>query len=374
MIWTVCLTQKNKSFAASVELNKSKRLMLPFNELLAACESDTASTESSKRLVLTWINYSKPEEGIACNVQYNDMHLFGFGLAYMLSKYDALQIRHHRWEHLPEELSVYGRNITGYSCKQCLEFLRLLQAEYESVLLFDETVGFEAHIDMTLLLLVVMQRVGDHLRQELRMSKVEAQTHNVYELVVGETEWYVVSAQARKECFDILHVLMRLFFILLDAEAVAVHNDVVMKYVRELSAYQYEASLHDFYNFSMVSDCLPASILIYKHDFKEMFNDPSQVLYFHQPTYTRQRQVEFDSILSASAANINVLPLILQIKPDVPVLFEHTGACSSTACSAAPWSWILLHKNIVLCDKNGKYYVAKDIYVLFAFLMQQSDE
>ena len=347
--------------------------MLPFAELISACESDTASLESSKRLVLTWINYSQAELLPRETDEYNDMHAFGFGLAYMLSKYDALSIRDRKWTDMPEALTVQGNSFTQFSCKQCLDFLRLLQAEYGSVLHFDKTVGYEADVDMTLLLLVIMQRLGDHLSEQVRMAEADAQG-GVYELLAGETEWYVVSAQTRKECFNILHVLMRLFFLLLDAQPVEVDDELVVKYVKELSPFQYEASLHDFYNFSMVSDCIPASILVYKHEYKEMFNDPSQVIYFHQPTYKRQRQIDFDSITSLSAGDINVLPIILQIKPDVPVFFEHTGACNSTACSAEPWSWLVIHRHVLLCDNNGKYYVAKNIYVLFAYLMSKCED
>ena len=348
--------------------------MLPFPELIVACENDNASMDSGKRLVLTWINYSSAELLPGETEKHNDMHVFGFGLAYMLSKYDALQIRHREWKHLPESLSLYGDGVTQYSCKQCLDFLRLIQVEYDSVLQFDETAGYEADIDMTLLLLVVMQRLGDHLREQVRMKPGQEPEDNVYELLAGETEWYVVSVQTRNECFDILHVLMRLFFVLLDAESVRVDSDLIIKYVKELSPYQYEASLHDFYNFSIVSDCLPASILVYKHEFNEMFNDASQVVHYHQPNYKRQRQVEFEVITSRSAGDIHVLPLLVQIKPDVPVLFEHTGACNSALCSAEEWSWLLIHRHIVLSDNKGRYYVAKNIYVLFAYLMSKCDE
>jgi hypothetical protein len=274
---------------------------------------------------------------------------------------------------MPEELTVEGSSFTLFSCKQCLDFLRRLQGEYGSVLHFDRTVGYEADVDMTLMLLVIMQRLGDHLAEQVRFSEADVEG-GVYELLAGETEWYIVSAQTRKECFDILHVLMRLFFLLLDAKPVEVEDELIVKYVKELSPFQYEASLHDFYNFSMVADCTPASILVYKHKYKEMFNDPSQVIYFHQPTYTRQRQIDFESITTLSAGDINVLPIILQIKPDVPVFFEHTGACNSTACSAEPWSWLVIHRHILLCDSNGKYYVAKNIYVLFAYLMSKSED
>jgi hypothetical protein len=349
--------------------------MLPFSELMMACECEAASVESGKRLVLTWINYSKPEELPKTNAQYNDMHIFGFGLAYMLSKYNPLQTREREWNDLPAFLSMHGVHIAKYSYRKCLDFLRLLQSEYDNTLQYDESVGFEADLDMTLLLLVVMQRVGDHLRQEIRMDAGNTEdVKALYERVCDESEWYVPNAQTRKEMFDILHVLMRLFFVLLDAEAVSVETQLVKTYVKELSTFQYEASLHDFYNLSMVADCLPASILIYKHEYKEMFNDPSQVVYFHTPTYKRQRQVEFETITTMTAGNVNVLPIIQQIKPDVSVLYEHTGACNSTTCSAEPWTWLVINKHIVLCDKNGKYYVAKNIYVLFAYLMSMTDE
>ena len=348
--------------------------MLPFRELMTACENDSASTECAKRLVLTWINYSTAEALPHDGDEYNDMQAFGCGLAYMLSKYDALQIRGRRWPELPAALAPQGNNVHEFSCQQCLDLLCVLQEQYNSVLQFDASVGYEADIDVTLLLLVVMQRLGDHLREQVRMTQAQAEQHPVYELLSGETEWYVVSVQTRRDCFDVLHVLMRLFFVLLDAEAVHVDAELVTQYLQEFSPFQHEASLHDFYNLSMVMDCLPASIIMYKHKYTEMFNDPSQVMYYHQPTYKRPRQLEFEAIVSMAARDVNVLPIISQIKPDVPILFEHTGACSSSACSAEPWSWLVIHKHIVLCDSNGKYYVAKNIYVLYAYLMSKTDQ
>jgi hypothetical protein len=63
--------------------------------------------------------------------------------------------------------------ISQYSCKQCLDFLRRLQVDYGTVLHFDQTVGYETDIDMTLLLLVVMQRLGDHLADQVRMTQAD---------------------------------------------------------------------------------------------------------------------------------------------------------------------------------------------------------
>jgi hypothetical protein len=97
------------------------------------------------------------------------MHAFGFGLAYMLSKYDALQIRDRRWADLPAALATQGHSVHEFSSQQCLAFLQVLQAGYCSVLQFDAAVGYETDVDLTLLLLVVMQRLGDHMREQVRM-------------------------------------------------------------------------------------------------------------------------------------------------------------------------------------------------------------
>jgi hypothetical protein len=69
----------------------------------------------------------------------------------------------------------------------------VVQVEYSTVLHFDQDVGYEADVDMTLLLLVVMQRLDDHLREEVRMEQVDMKEDTVYELLTGETEGYVVS-------------------------------------------------------------------------------------------------------------------------------------------------------------------------------------
>jgi hypothetical protein len=87
--------------------------MLPFAKLIVASESDTASLESGKRLVLTWINYSHGELLARETGQYNDMQVFDFGLEYMLNKYDAMQIRQWQWTDLPESLSMHGHVVTG---------------------------------------------------------------------------------------------------------------------------------------------------------------------------------------------------------------------------------------------------------------------
>jgi hypothetical protein len=39
------------------------------------------------------------------------------------------------------------------------------------VLRFDPVMGYESEVDMTLLLLVVMQCLGDHLREQVRMEQ-----------------------------------------------------------------------------------------------------------------------------------------------------------------------------------------------------------
>jgi hypothetical protein len=52
-------------------------------------------------------------------------------------------------------------------------------------------------------------------------------------------------------------VLTRLLYILLDAEPVEVDNELIINYVKELSPFQYEASMHDFYNIYIPNPLTP---------------------------------------------------------------------------------------------------------------------
>ena len=59
--------------------------------------------------------------------------------------------------------------------------------------------------------------------------------------------------------------------------------------------------------------------LVYRTNFAGMYNDISQVVYFHHPKFAKQPQMKLKDILQNS---INTLPLITQLFPNILVFYD----------------------------------------------------
>jgi hypothetical protein len=92
-----------------------------------------------------------------------------------------------------------------------------------------------------------------------------------------------------------------------------------LEIVDMLKQHHVEASL-DFYNvLQQMVTLAPGLRLVYRTDFAGMYNDISQVVYFHNPKFARQPQLPLEEIpLSA----INTLPLMTELFPDVQVFYD----------------------------------------------------
>jgi hypothetical protein len=59
--------------------------------------------------------------------------------------------------------------------------------------------------------------------------------------------------------------------------------------------------------------------LVYRTNFAGMYNDISQVVYFHHPKFAKQPQLKLSEILQSS---INTLPLMTQLFPQIQVYYD----------------------------------------------------
>ena len=86
-----------------------------------------------------------------------------------------------------------------------------------------------------------------------------------------------------------------------------------------LKQHHVEASL-DFYNvLQQMVTLAPGLRLVYRTNFAGMYNDISQVVYFHNPKFARQPQLPLDEIPLSS---INTLPLMTELFPDIGVFYD----------------------------------------------------
>ena len=93
----------------------------------------------------------------------------------------------------------------------------------------------------------------------------------------------------------------------------------------------------------------PGMRLVYRTNFAGMYNHVSQVVYFHYPRFSRKPHFELRKIPEAA---LHMLPLITQLLPDVPVVYDDDsfvpglmapGAATgkAAALAAAPWVWLV---------------------------------
>ena len=130
-----------------------------------------------------------------------------------------------------------------------------------------------------------------------------------------------------------------------------------------------EASLDDFYEISMVSDLSPGAIIQYKNKFRYLFHSISQVVYYHHPSYARQIQQPLSTLSCYGAHPVNLLPLLRQIEPSIPILYEHTGAGLAVVTKKQPYFWLVVSGFVVLVDDRSQAYCAQDIRCLLAFAL-----
>jgi hypothetical protein len=162
---------------------------------------------------------------------------------------------------------------------------------------------------------------------------------------------------------DALHSVYCLHTLLTRAHFVST-TDAPQQDPVPLHAHHREASNETFFSHSITADCAVGSIAQYAHRFAHLFHSVSQTIYYNYPTYTRQTQLPLAEIQRANTRSVNLLPLLTELHPDIPVLFEHTGAGCRRAHAKHKWSWVLWSHFVLLVDSEMRSYVATDVRTL----------
>lgn len=341
--------------------------MLPFRELYAACNDDSHASEGTTRLVLAWAHCDEGDTLISEANEHSDMHLFGLGLSYVLSAHDPLGTRAYNAH---EELGEFHQQLTGgvdlHACTwlELKQLIRALQTTYSRLLTYDRFAGYDCLVDVSKYVLVLMTRVGALLGTMFRWDTLSMEEQvRMAECYEHEADgFYIVKRSAAAEAMDVLHSLTRLVLTLVHATPV---GEAASK--PDLTQFHHEASLDDFYQLATAQDCLPGSIAAYKNQFHGLFHDVSQVAYYLYPTYSRRVQKPMADFHANAVAAVNILPLLMQVKPDVPVVFEHTRG----KAKQHRWAWLVWHEHILLCHQDGPVFCAASVFDLFAYMTEQ---
>jgi hypothetical protein len=183
---------------------------------------------------------------------------------------------------------------------------------------------------------------------------------------------------------DALHSILGLHRLLVRAGA---RDDAEAAARVVLTNHHLEASSETFFTHSMTADCVVGTVIQYAHKFSYLFHSISQAIYYNRPNYMRQRQLTLARLLEPTTAKsataektaaktaessgpgaVNLLPLLLELAPDIPVLFEHTGAGHRGTHARHEWAWVLWVDFVLLVDADMHAWAALDARALAALL------
>lgn len=135
-----------------------------------------------------------------------------------------------------------------------------------------------------------------------------------------ETSYGVISRKCLRQSICIFFSLWRVVFIVEKTKFIADEPlDQIERVIKALKTHHIESSI-DFFNvFQQMVYLAPGMRLVYRTNFAGMYNDVSQVIYFHYPKFCRQPQLSLSEI---PHSNIHLLPLVMQLIPDIPVFYD----------------------------------------------------
>ncbi len=120
--------------------------------------------------------------------------------------------------------------------------------------------------------------------------------------------------------FSYIAVFNRSIYIISSAEIVAEVSEEDNTLIKSAFKTHHIESSSDFFNSLQQVICLaPGMRLVYRTNFAGMYNDISQVVYFHHPKFAKQPQLKLPEILQSS---INTLPLMTQLFPQIQVYYD----------------------------------------------------
>jgi len=342
-------------------------------EVAALLDEPAAPEEARVRELLdAWLTECDRSAPVDEESKYNEMHVVGLGVCALLHRcelagYQSFCLAAALGAHAARVV-LHAEAVSEMTWLQLSETLTALQLEFKASFAWDREDGYSTSVDYATLMLVVLKRVGFWLGRQWRRAELDAGGGEDAEALQGlvnldRENWRCVRPACAVQVLDGVHAVLSLARLLLTAQVVALHSpdaDAVRDEVR-LYNHHREASIDEFYDMSMVADCMVGSVTQYKHKFQFLFHSISQVVYYHFPTYERQRQQPMAFLEGYGIPGTNLLPLLLQLDPDMPVYYEHTGAGRRAAYAAHKFSWVFMSGYILLLDREGAVFCAEDL-------------
>lgn len=132
------------------------------------------------------------------------------------------------------------------------------------------------------------------------------------------------------------------------------------------------AASDDFGQLSMHWDLHPAARLIYFFDFTGMYNAISQVIFFHNPSYTKrmQERTNLEGLCFGDLDAVHIVPCMMQLYPEIQILHDD-GEFNVSGAKAGQYHWLLCGHRVYLLTPKGPFY-DPNVVVLLAYYQHVS--
>lgn len=338
--------------------------------------TETGGADDLQDILNFWLHHCDPTQESTLD-EPSAMHVLGIGLCCAMSHAPPIPTLLHFSEATAfgawhDVLVVHPTAISEMHWDELTDTLASLQMEFHNLFSMEEK-GFVPCIDIESVLLAIMRRMGHWMSVRTQLRNESEALRSLYD--ADNEQHSRLRCGVLTDAMDALHAMWSSMCLLLRAKPLQHDaNQSACLQAVPLFNHHREASLDSFYEISMVSDLAPGAILQYKNKFRVLFHSISQVIYFHYPAYDRQIQRPMSELNCYKAPAVNLLPLLLQLDPDMSVQYEHTSRANSTESTGkSQWHWKITAGYVLLVNAAGDAYFSVDLRHLYLHAHQTGE-
>jgi hypothetical protein len=140
--------------------------------------------------------------------------------------------------------------------------------------------------------------------------------------------------------------------------------------VQALRLHHVEASMDFFNGLQQMMQLAPGMRLVYRTNFAGMYNDVSQVIYFHYPKFARQPQRALSEL---PYHTLNLLPLLRELLPDIALAYDDDTHIMGLTHGGGGWLWLISCGAVFLVEcETGNLYQNGSLANLLCFFLEKT--
>tara|TARA_Y100000389_G_C17466400_1_gene526064 strand:- start:536 stop:1633 length:1098 start_codon:yes stop_codon:yes gene_type:complete len=332
-------------------------------------------------MLLSWMQEFDRGQECDVNTGLNAMHVAAMSLCVIfhnanLQEYTEYALKSELGDFY-DRIALCDAPVSCMSWQQLQDIVSTVQIEFNDMFTRSDAGQYICIVNIQKLLVVIMSRMGFFLRHKWRALDSDTLTTDVSiddmrgNMTVDTDGWTTIRHDSVVHIVTGLHAVAAGSLALLSAQHISVPEQE--EELVELYNHHREASLDDFYEISQMADTPFGSVSQYKHKFRHLFHSTSQVVYFHYPSYIRRKQVALSVLQAQGAEPIALLPLLMQVQPDMKVLHEHTGIGHKHTHSQNKWHWSVVGNRVLLTNSQMHHFDAFDLKTLLLHAQTAQD-